>query len=270
MKKLLFMAVLLVATACVVSAEEAAKPAAPAVAVKEESPDTGFSFGATLDLYSAYVWRGVVINDRPVWQPGATVSYATGDYGTFSANVWANFDVTDRTGHRTGGGLNEIDYTLSYAIDVGPVSLAAGHIWYTFPKASGQDYFSSTREVYATAQYNNDIVNPFVKVYYDYDLIEGFYGNAGLNKSVDITDRFSVGSEVSVGAGDDDYMAGYFAADNAGLADFNAAVFCSYALTDNLSVGARLAWMSVIDDDARDNAADTDIVWGGVNLAASF
>ena len=271
MKKLLFMAVVMVAAACVVSAQETSGTAAPAAAVAEESPDTGFSFAATMDIYSAYVWRGLVVNDRPVWQPGGTISYDTGDYGTFAVNVWANFDMTDRMGHTTGAGLNEVDYTASYAIDVGPCSLSVGHVWYTFPKVNGEDYYSSTREVYATAQYNNDIVNPFVKVYYDYEALEGFYGNAGLNKTVELNDRVSVGTEVSLGAGDGDYMSGYFATeDDAGVADFNAAVFASYALTDNVSVGARLAWLSVVDGEARDNVDDQELLWGGVNLAASF
>lgn len=272
MKRILILAAALAAVATVRAEEKAASPAEQAVVPKEESPDTGFAFDATLDIYSAYVWRGCVINDRPVWQPGGTVSYATAEYGTLSGNVWGNFDMTDRCGHKTGAGLNEIDYTASYAIDLGPVSLSAGHVWYTFPKASGSDYAKSTREVYATAAYNSDVVTPFLKAYYDYEAAEGFYGNAGLTKSVEVTDQFSVGAEVSVGAGDSDYMDCYFATDDAGLADFNAAVFCSYSVTDNVSVGARLAWMSLIDSDARDNEVywDEDLLWGGVNLAASF
>lgn len=76
---------------------------------------------------------------------------------------------------------------------------------------------------------------------------------------------------MSLGAGDDDYMA-YFGTDDAGLMDFNAAVFAAYSLTENISVGARLAWMSLVDSDARDNETyfDEDLLWGGVNLSASF
>jgi outer membrane scaffolding protein for murein synthesis (MipA/OmpV family) len=272
MKKLMCMAVAMIAIAAVVSAQETAKAAAPAPAVVEESPDTGFSFGATMDIYSAYVWRGCVLNDEPVWQPGATVSYATGDYGTLSAGVWASFNMTDRNNRTHFAGIDEIDYTLSYAIDVGPVSLSVGHIWYTFPSVSSAAYGHSTREVYATAALNNDIVTPFVKAYYDYEYAEGFYGNAGLTKSIEITDQFSAGAEISVGAGDSDYMGAYFGEDDAALADFNAAIFCSYAVTDNVSVGARIAWMSLIDSDVRDNEMywDEDLLWGGINLAASF
>lgn len=273
MKTLLMMAAALAAVATTVRAEVKAEavPAAPAVVPKEESPDTGFSFDATVDLYSAYVWRGLVVNDRPVWQPAGTISYDTGDYGTVSAGAWANFDITDRNGYRSGGGLNEIDYSASYAIDVSDFTLEAGHIWYTFPKSGGQDYFSSTREVYGSVAYNNDIVTPSLALYYDYAEYDGYYGLAALNKEFALTDQLTLGLDLSLGAGDDDYMA-YFGADDAGLMDFNAGAYVSYTLTDNLSVGAKVVWTSLVDSDARDNEAgwDEDLLWGGLNLAASF
>jgi len=271
MKRLLMMAVAMVAFASIVSADDKAAAAVAAPAPKEESPNTGVTLAATLDLYSAYVWRGCVINDRPVWQPGATVSYATGDYGTLSAGAWSNFDATDRRGHTKFGGISELDYTATYAIDVGPVSLSAGHTWYTFPSVTGNTYGESTREVFVTAQYNTDIVNPFVRAYYDYVWIEGAYENIGFNKTIKVNDRVSVGSEVSVGIGSSNLMAGYYGSNGGpGLADFNASLFASYALTDHISVGPRIAWMSLIDDDARKSVDDQEILWGGVNLAASF
>ncbi len=274
MKRLLVMAVAMMAVATTVLAQVAGTTAAPAAApveVKEETPDTGFSVAATLDLYSAYVWRGMVITDRPVYQPGATLSYDTGDFGTLSANVWANADMSDHAGHRTGAGLNEIDYTAAYSVDISDFTLGAGHIWYTFPKASGQDYYNSTREVYASVAYNNDIVTPSLAVYYDYALMDGYYGLAALNKSIDLTDQLSLGLTASLGAGDEDYM-GYFGVDGAGLMDFNLGASLTYALTDNLSVGAKVMWTSLIDGDARDAEAyyAEDLLWGGLNLAASF
>lgn len=295
MKRLVMMALSVVASMAIAEnatapATTAAAPAAAPEAAKEEAKSP-LSFAATLDLYSAYVWRGTVINDEPVWQPGATISYKAADYGTFAANVWSSFDTTKREGHTVAGGLGEIDYTLSYSKDVGPVSLSAGHIWYTFPKLGGktivdensgktyENYGHSTREVFVNAQYNNDIVNPFVKVNYDYALAEGFYGNVGLNKTVGLTDRLSVGSEVSLGMGDSSYSALYFRENDKALLDFNAAVFASYALTDHVSVGARLAWMQLVDQDVKHNVEDannglyyqdSNLLWGGINLAVSF
>lgn len=42
------------------------------------------------DLYSAYVWRGITLNDGLVAQPSMDVSV-----GGFNFNVWGNFDIDD-------------------------------------------------------------------------------------------------------------------------------------------------------------------------------
>ena len=269
MKKIMFLAVAIIAAAADGSAQETA--AAVPVDVKEASPDTGFSVDATLDFFSAYVWRGCVYNDRPVFQPGVSATYATADYGSFGAGMWSNFDLTDRNRQVTGAGLNEIDYQLFYTVDVESFTLEVGHLWYTFPKASGQDYYPSTREVYASVAYNNDVVTPFVSLTYDYAVYDGFYGNAGLNKEFELSDQLTLGAEVSLGAGDSDYIA-YVGGDDAGLMDFNASVFMSYALTDTVSLGAKLAWMSLVDSEARDQETywEEDLLWGGVSVNVSL
>ena len=54
--------------------------------------------------------------------------------------------------------------------------------------------------------------------------------------------------------------------------DVNAAVYASYAVTESMSVGARLAWVSLLDSDARDAEPywDEDLLWGGINVAVTF
>ena len=265
MKELLKVAVSIAVAVTAASAQEAAKAAQAVVA--EERPDTGFSFDATLDVFSAYVWRGCVYNDEGVWQPAANLSYATADYGSFGLGLWSNFDMKDNNRQVSGGGLNEIDCQLFYGIDIQDFSLEAGHYWYTFPKADGPDYGESTREVYVSAAYHHDLVTPFVSLTYDYAEYDGFYANAGLNKEFALSDQLALGAEVSLGAGDDDYME-YLGTDDAGLMDFNASVYTTFAVTDNVAVGAKLAWMSLLDSDARDVDLynDKDILWGGITL----
>lgn len=244
---------------------------APVVVAQGKRAEAGWGMDAAADLFSAYVWRGGVYNDRPVFQPAAKLTYAAAEYGTFGAGLWSNFDLTDRNGQVAGGGLNEIDYQLFYGIDAGDVALEIGHVWYTFPRANGPDYRPSTREVYLYAAYNSDWVTPFANLAYDYGNYDGFYLSVGLNKEVALTDQLTLGAEMSLGAGDDDYMT-YVGTDDAGLMDFNAAVYADFALTDSVSVGGRVAWMSLVDSDARDATPywDEDILWGGLSVSASF
>lgn len=235
------------------------------------------------DLYSAYVWRGYVNNDRPVWEPSATVSLDLFGYGALNANIWQNYDLSgqNRTGHKTAMGLSEIDYTVSYSVDIKDVSLEAGHVWYTFPKANGPDYGHSTEEIYAKAAYNNDYVTPSIAIYRDYTSGDGYFGwymPVGLGHEFALTEKLALGVDGSLGFADRDFMNSYYGDDQrveGGICDLAADVYLSYAVTDHLSVGAKLAWSSLLNGKARSNVDerlidDRDIVWGGITATLSF
>ena len=155
MKKRLLL--LLTVTACTVGAAET-----------NELEKTGFSVAVSMDVLSDYIWRGVICNDNPVWQPSVTLGYNAGDLGAVSFNVWSTFDATHRRGTSTNSrrscGAQEFDYTLSYANSIGPVGLEVGHIWYTFPNNNGH----SDQDLYGTVSYNNDYVTPSASAYWNY------------------------------------------------------------------------------------------------------
>jgi hypothetical protein len=246
-------------------------PAATPEVVKEEAK-CPVSVAATLDLYSAYVWHGCVLNDEPVWQPDFAISYTLGDYGTFAADAWMNFDATANNHYRHFGGINEIDYTAQYSVNVGDFSLGAGHIWYTFPSVSSANYYPSTREIFLSAAYNNSIVTPFVKGNYDYARVDGAYLTIGLRKEVALLDKLTAGAEVALGGATHTYTQYYFngAENSAWFTDGTAALYLKYTITDNFYVGARLAWISVMDNDLKNFYHEDNLLWGGINLGASL
>ncbi len=230
------------------------------------------SFDATLDIYSAYVWRGMVITDEPVYQPGGALTLNLNEYGSLYAGAWANFDMTDANGTRSAGGLNEIDYTLGYAVDVDAFSLELGHIWYTFPNAGGTDYLPSTREIYASVAYNNELIVPSVAVYYDYADAGGTYALFGLSKEFEINERVTAGLTASLGVAENNFNEYYYGSTDDAFVDGNLGANVTYAINEYLSVGATVVWTSLLDGDLRDNAyhSKEDLLWGGINLAASF
>ena len=83
------------------------------------------------------MWRGTTCNANLVWQPSATLGYDLGDMGALAVNVWSSFDLTHKRGSATNSrraaGLQEIDYTASYSVDLFGFGLEVGHVWYTFP-----------------------------------------------------------------------------------------------------------------------------------------
>ena len=237
-----------------------------------ESESSRVSFDAGLDLYSAYVWRGMAITDEPVAQPAGTLSLSLDEYGSVFAGVWANFDLTDANKTRSTGGLNEIDYTVGYAVDVDDFSFELGHIWYTFPKANGPDYCPSTREVYASAAYNNDLVTPSVTVYHDYADADGTYAVFALDKEIAINEQLTAGLTASLGVADNNFNEYYYNSSENSMVDGNLGAKITYAINEHLSVGATLVWTSLLDSNLRDNSyhSKEDFLWGGLNLAASF
>lgn len=231
--------------------------------------------GLATDIYSAYVWRGMTVNDEPVWQPDLTLGLNFGDYGAVTADVWANFDATSSTGKRHAAGLSEIDYTLAYSVTLSDFALSAGHIWYTFPQASGEDmeYGPSTREFFTSASYVNEIVVPFVKAYYDYVQADSAYVSIGLNKEVALTDALKAGGEVSLGLAGNNFSEFYYGdvAAKSGMNDANLSVYLAYSITENISIGGKLAYSTLVDSLLRDyDGYRSEIIWGGINLKVAL
>ncbi|HRU70618.1 MAG TPA: hypothetical protein P5111_06020 [Kiritimatiellia bacterium] len=251
----------------------------------EKSP---LSLDARTDFYSAYVWRGKVLDRHAVAQPSAIATYDAQEYGAFSAKFWVNWDLSQRStkakATRTGGGINVFNFTPSYARTVGPVDVTVGNIFYTFPGSGYPKHSNSTYELFTTVAYKNPVVTPSLSVYYDYrDVGEGFlddnpfkdlYIRAALDKSVPLGDRLRVGGCALVGAGTTHYNAVRYRSPNGdGLVDYQASVFLSYAVTEHFSAGATLAYTGLIGGAwglDRSACGPDEIVWGGINLRLRF
>ena len=144
---------------------------------------------------SRYIWRGIVLNDHMVFQPGVTV----GGNG-FSFNVWGNMDLTDDYDHEFE--FNELDYTLSYDWEHSGVAWSVGVISYTFPNTP----LSSTMEAYAGFTLTDVTFSPSATLYYDFDEVEGFYLELGGSHSFE--NGVSLG--LVLGYGSEDYVGAYF------------------------------------------------------------
>src|SRR5262245_54965079 len=73
-----------------------------------DEPST-FTYGAEMDFNSAYVWRGILLDDRPVWLPSAWISA----YG-FTLTAWGNVAMA---GASEGAGMNPGGLILTYEHD---------------------------------------------------------------------------------------------------------------------------------------------------------
>ena len=200
---------------------------------------------ASLDLCTHYVWRGLVINDRPVLQPSLTASVKSAKVGAFSLNLWGNYDLTDANG--TKNRLSEIDYIASYTFPDGPFGLEIGIIHYTFPATDD----AATTEAYIRAAYALDAV-PLafsLAVFYDFDEIEGFYLLGKIESSLTLIPKLSLDLSFSTGYGDNAYVGGYFGSREKSLfLDGVVSAVWTYTLSERISLSAGGQYMFLFND----------------------
>jgi len=238
---------------------------------------------AAVDVNSAYVWRGITFNDGVVIQPSVDVAYKG-----FGFNVWGNIDGDDYNETLDKGEFSEVDLTLSYGFDAGPVGITAGYIEYLFPTAASGGG-EATSEIFISAGIGIEGFGAGIDVYRDIDEFKGTYACLSASYGFDLTEELSIEIGASAGYGDDK-ATGYrdeldFDDDgnpifidgeqsttevknDDGLYDYNASLSLSYAATDALSLGCFIAYTDSFDKDV---LPDQDVnVYGGLNLAYSF
>lgn len=244
---------------------------------KKEETKNLISGECYLDLYSAYVWRGLVLTENPVWQPNVLLALNLDKYGKLFTEFCGNFNTSTRPGHNHCGGLDEIEYILGYEFEIRSLKLAIAHTWWTYPSVTDSAYEASTREINLNAEFANDYVVPFVEVDIDYARADGIYGLIGLRKEIQVVDQLMAGVEITVGGGTNPYTDYYF--DNnskSGFVDGNIAIYSQFDITDHIYLGAKIAYTAVLDSDIQgvypeyDNNPKDHMIWGGITFGVTF
>ncbi|MBN1787609.1 MAG: hypothetical protein JW806_04360 [Sedimentisphaerales bacterium] len=225
------------------------------------------AFGLTSDFYSKYVWRGQMLNDDYVYQPGISASYKG-----FSISLWGNVDLTDYGSNN--GEFTEYDLTFDYTFQINEkVSFSVGGINYHFPSVVGD-----TTEIYWGFAFDVPL-SPSITVYHDIDNIDGTYVSAAVShtlvKAFSLTDSIGVDVELgaSVGWGSSSYNKGYWGFDESGLNDLVFTVALPMDLGGGWSVSPSFSYITLIDGKIRDSDAfstDSDYFVTGISISKEF
>ena len=231
-------------------------------------------------VFSAYDWRGQVVNDEAVVQPSLDVSSESG----LGLNVWGNFDLTSDSG-RESDEFSEVDITVTYDLNLGdecPVDVQVGLIEYLFPK-EGHSVDSTSGDVTKDADTReiflglSDSVGGFdvsVTGYLDIDEVDGAYVNAGLSRAIPVVEELGLVAGASLGYGTDDYNMAYFGVNDNGLNDLTFSLSGGISVTDNLSIGGEVHYVMLPDSDiekgAKDSHGEDDFFWGGVTASLAL
>jgi hypothetical protein len=226
------------------------------------APVSGTEITAGLDLYSAYVWRGITFNDGLVAQPSMDVGI-----GNFNFNVWGNMDIGDYDDTLDRGEFSEIDLSLSYTTEAGPLSITGGYIEYLFPATEAGGALG-TREIFLDV--SGEPAGGFVLGvigYYDIDEIEDYYFSPYAGYSLALDPGISLDFGASFGyAGKDFAMGG-----KSGFHEYTFYLGAGYAWGPVLLSGL-MGYTDTLDKDVLPEGSGASDVnfFGGVGVSASF
>ena len=244
----------------------------------------------TLDVLSAYVTHGQVVNDEAVFQPSIDIE---GPFG-FGFNVWASMNLTDNEDcdfPDSAGKFGEYNFDLNWTLPwEGPVSLTLGGIICVYPLEESEveededgEYAASKapadgeKIVYATLAAEDLPLSPSITVHHSTRHTDDWLVKLAIGHSFDITDALSLdlGAEVCY-AGKYYVVADYGsnAGSTWGNAQFDAAL--NYAVSDDLSLGLTASFSTILDSDVRDDIKEigyypeVDIFFGGLTATYNF
>ena len=273
---------------------ETAKPeAAEAETTEAEKEDTPlFEVALQLDVNSAYVSHNRIFSDTPVAQYDLWLQLNLPEnFGWLAVDVWASQELNKRhssrsrgNGGKQFGGIGEFDYEIVYGNSIGPVNLTASHLWYTYPRCG----WGSQKFWTVGAEYDNEFVVPSIKFFWEYahknKPDEAFMIDFALSRSFELTEQLSLKltSKTTLYTSEyAKYIAGGALTDTV-FGGWDNGISLSYALTDNISLGAHLNYLYKLDHRVRhcpgwdsysvDSGHDTHdgILYGGVSASVSF
>jgi hypothetical protein len=226
----------------------------------------------TLDVASAYVFRGVTFNDEAVFQPAIETSGlgVPEEYGSVTVGAWGNYDIGDYDDELESSEFSEVDWYFSYSLPelVTNLDIFIGYTEYTYPNGGTAD-----KEMNAGLGYSIAGIGLGATVYWNIGgggLDEYIYYEFAADYGFDITEELSASIAGTI--------AGYSKDEgDDGLNDGTISGGLSYVLSDVWSVGLSGTYIAQIDDDVLvdedlDNGVfgyDVEFV-GMLSLAASF
>ena len=250
------------------------KPAQPEAEEVEENEDSPlFEVALQLDINSAYVSHNRIFSDAPVAQYDIWMQLNLPEYfGWIGVDIWANQELHKKhssvdfgNGGKRLGGFGEFDYEI-------------------YPRCgwTSQNFWTFG------AEYDNEIVVPSVKFYWEYchgnKPGAAFMIDFALSRSFQLTEELSLTLTSKTTLYTSEYTR-YISdgeIDRAAFGGWDNGVALSYALTDNISLGAHLNYLYKLDHSVRhcpgwdsysvggDHRTYAGLLYGGLSVSFAF
>lgn len=250
-------------------------------------------FEAGVDLLSKYMWRGMVLDRNPVYQPWFSAGVKHDDFGLLYFNYWTSLDLTHKRNSCWGGGnsrrngsMIEQDFYIGWKKSFGPVDFEIGNYWYDYPY-NGPDHCagSLSYDGYAAVTWNTDIAAFSAETYWAYDNNHGHdpatvYWCLGVEREFETCfERLTLTPKATLGIGNTAYVQENIGNDGAHteLCDQTLSLNADYQLDYGFSIGAQINYTWLPSRTMRHGRYmtcgeenDSQVVWGGFSLNYSF
>jgi hypothetical protein len=237
--------------------------------------------GAT--VATQYNFRGMTNVDAPVLQTDLAVDLPTKmETGAISVRGFANWDLDDSFDDSWfpddhAGEPSQIDMALAYSETYRGFDFTSGVVSYAlqnpddFPFA---DERGETKEFFFVVSHPIwwELV-PTLRLHYDFDEVDDFYGNVGLARDFPVKEGFIADAQLSVGWSGEEASEWTYGLEEAGLADLQARAGLDYLLDANTTIRLEVAGSYIVDDELKEwfdlIDIDSDPLWAslGVNWA---
>ena len=225
-------------------------------AEEEETSDWSVSTSAT--VLTDYLFRGFNLYDGVSIQPVVAANYTPWEDGSFGASTFAHLSAEN---DRKDESFTEIDYTLSYAHNFDPVTLAVGHVWYTYSNDNTEAMVDSNEYFVSVALAAP--LNPVLSFYNDYDSFDMQWYELGFSQRIEAPETMGEGFNatpfVSIGASSNSEKV----YEDNGLDVVNVGVSFDAAL-GVMTMTPSMGYTFGVDD------ATVNEFWSGVKLAYAF
>jgi hypothetical protein len=242
--------------------------------------------GVDLGLFSAFMWRGLSLTNKPVAQPAVWASIPAGN-ASITLGLWSTIDLgryddpaddISESGGSSSFNLAEYDPYGEVSFTVGRATLTGGVIAYIFPNdlgpVGGFTEDLNTVEIYGRAAFDAPL-SPGLAIYYDVDKVKGAYFEGSIGHTLQASENVAVelGAAAGFNAGqgiDPDDESFNFADDGFTHVDLSAGV----PLTAGVFSITPVLHLIITGDDATkiQSPSNTDAgakVWGGVSISWS-
>ena len=236
--------------------------------------DDELGFELTTDFAGKYVWRGQLLNDDIVFQPGFSLTY-----GNFTAGIWGNLDLTNYNDRN--GDFLEMDYYLDWSDDLPDlegISYSVGLIYYDFPGSYADGTrLPDTLEAYLGFSFDLP-ASPSITGYHDLDEAEGTYITFGIGHSIEkvfeLSPDMSVAMDMSatLGWGSASYDKYYWSTEQSKINDLVLSVSFPFEL-EGFTITPSLNYVTLLSDDIRDTdvyGTASDFFYVGIGFTKRF